>query len=59
MLTLRKLVSNERAVWSVLILWLGDHHGGERSDEAVVQGHVQGLGCGICFLIGGTTLAET
>ena len=42
-LTLSQLVSNERAVWSILGFRLGDHHGGERGDKAVLQGYVQNL----------------
>lgn len=49
-LTLSQLVSDERAVWPVLPFRLGDHHGGERGDEVVSQGQVQGLGCNIVFL---------
>ena len=56
-LTLSQFISNERAVCSILSFRLGDHHGGERGDEAILQGHVQGLGCGIGFLVRGANLA--
>ncbi len=43
-LTLSQLVSNERAVCTILSLRLDDHHGGEGCDKAVLQRHIQGLG---------------
>lgn len=56
-LTLSQLVSNERAICSVLSFRLCNHHGGERGDKAVLQRHLQRLGCGIDFLVWATTLA--
>lgn len=56
-LTLSQLVRNERALSSVLRFRLGDHHGGERGDEAVLQGHLQRLSRSIDLLIRGTALA--
>lgn len=50
-LTLCQLVSDERAFWTVLCFRLGDNHGGEGGDKAVKQRHVQGLGCGVGFLV--------
>ena len=50
-LTLSQFISNESAFCAVLSFGLGDHHGGKWSDEAVPQGHVQGLSRVVFFLL--------
>lgn len=50
-LTLSQLVSDESFICSILSFRLGDHHGGERGDEAVPQGHVQCLSCRNVFIL--------
>lgn len=54
--TLSQFVSDERTLCPVLHFRLGDHHGGEGGDKAVLQSYFQGLRCGIGFLICSTTL---
>lgn len=56
--TLGQLVGNEGFLLLLISLRFGDHHGGKRGDEAVLQGHLQSLGSGISLLLRITSLSD-
>lgn len=49
--TFSQLVSNERAISSILVFRLGDHQGCERGDKVILQRQVQSLGFYISSLL--------